>query len=277
MAGADEPANDRDPLLALALLVYTGAFAMAELIGANWLGRDTFLNAQDGANLALFVDYALLGILLVHGAIASAVQRIASSRLLFGLTLVPLARIVSLSVPQHPPLDPWVTLFIQAFVLVIALLVLVLVRGTTWDELGLRRGTRMAAPMGAVAVRVAVVAGFAEAKAAGGGDGTLPSGGLGILAVLGVLLGTAVFQELLFRGLLLQRASRIFGGGAAILLLALLEAVLHLGSHSVAVFLLALGTGIVFGLVTRASKSVWGAMVSHAVLNVVALWIAPRL
>ena len=138
----------------------------------------------------------------------------------------------------------------------------------TWRPLDIALGG--AAAVAAVGAAFAVVAGARAALipvdwplAAGGGDYFLA---LALLRV-GVV---PVAEELLFRGVLMRSLCELLGVRSGIVVQAVIFAIAHVrvfGGPSGAHVLAAFGAGIVFGIVTAATKRLAPAVIAHALVN----------
>ncbi|BDM63562.1 CAAX amino protease [Shewanella sp. NFH-SH190041] len=90
------------------------------------------------------------------------------------------------------------------------------------------------------------------------------------LFALNNLLITCVTEEALFRGLLQQWFSRLFGNAAGLIIAAVLFGVAHLAGGGVMVVLATLA-GLVYGLAFYASGRLWVAIVLHFAFNLIHL------
>ncbi|NDJ85677.1 MAG: TIR domain-containing protein, partial [Chloroflexi bacterium] len=89
-----------------------------------------------------------------------------------------------------------------------------------------------------------------------------------------VALSTGIVEELIFRGLLLSTAVGLFGK-AGIIYQALVFATLHLGYESVVVCLVAFAIGMVFGWIVESTRSLVGVALAHGLATAVAIVIMP--
>lgn len=227
-----------------------GAAAAAELVVV-------FVDTPIGAAL-----HALLALALVLQWVVG--EPATYRRCLAALALVPLTRIVSMALVL-PDLEPaaWGTIA-AAFVLVSALL---MARALEMGQAELRwqfpSRWELTAVLSAGAVLVALPASALLER--------LPATGAAVV----FLILAAVTEEVTFRGVI-QGTLRQLYGRAAILYANLPFVVLYLGTHSLAMILLAAMIGLVAGWSTERSRSIWPAIGVHAAFSLSAglLWPA---
>ncbi len=102
--------------------------------------------------------------------------------------------------------------------------------------------------------------------------------------VLGVLYGgviiffsTGLAEELIFRGILLRRAMQALGSGAGILFVTLVFSAMHIFFLNVFDLTFVFLVGLFYAVVVVRTKSLWGAIMSHTLGNVVLYLLAPFL
>ncbi len=92
-----------------------------------------------------------------------------------------------------------------------------------------------------------------------------------------IFFATGLAEELIFRGILLRRAMEVLGNRTGILFVTLVFSAMHIffrnGADLAFVFLV----GLFYALVVVKTKSLWGAIMSHTLGNVVLYLIAPFL
>jgi membrane protease YdiL (CAAX protease family) len=126
----------------------------------------------------------------------------------------------------------------------------------------------------AVAVPVVLLLSILSAMLFGGGEGTAgpairllarPESPLDRpLLLLNVGLIAPLFEELFFRGFLLQQMRRMFGAANGIGLSALVFAGAH---QSIDSFLPLFALGVLFGVVYHSTRSLWASVAAHALWN----------
>jgi membrane protease YdiL (CAAX protease family) len=91
-----------------------------------------------------------------------------------------------------------------------------------------------------------------------------------------LLVFTGLLEELIFRGLLLYTSSRILGR-VGIIYVALINALLHLGYHSTLNIFFTFGVALYFGIVTLRTGSILGVSLSHGLANICLYLVLPFL
>lgn len=239
---------------------------------------------------------ALDGVLLIGLVFHSAlIWGQPGHRLLLALTLAPLIRLLSLSLPLSGlPIIDWY--LIVSLPLFVGVAMMAPALGYSWSDVGLRAPnpvdpTRPAAFSWArgllsdsmpILVQVLVVAtgpafGYVEYRI------LKPSPLLAALTgdrlwetVLIVVVSTGLLEEVIFRGLI-QRAAVEAMGGRGIVYAAIVYATLHLGYRSSLDVIFILGVGLFFGLVVLKTGSLVGVTLSHGLANVMLLIVMPLL
>jgi membrane protease YdiL (CAAX protease family) len=218
-----------------------------------------------------FTVHALLLIgLIVHGAVGRAG---AEQRLVLGLTLAPLIRILSLALPLTSfPQLAWYPI-VASLLMVAAWTVIRQLHLSRWD-LGLCPGHL-----------------WLQLMLAGGGLGlgTIEYSILAprpliatfswetfLLAALILLVFTGFAEELIFRGLLQPLALSALGRWGLVYV-ALLFAVLHIGYLSMIDVVFVLAVGLLFGYIVYLSGSILGVTLVHGLINVMLFLIMPYL
>lgn len=96
------------------------------------------------------------------------------------------------------------------------------------------------------------------------------------LPALILMIGTGLFEELIFRGLLQRTAVDLLGRNAVLYVVAV-YAILHLGYKSATDLVLAAGLGLVFGVVAATTRSILGVALAHGLANVMVFIALPAL
>jgi uncharacterized protein len=221
--------------------------------------------------LGLIIHAAILLGVLVQGAWTTDTQRRA---LLWTLALVPLIRLVSLTLPLGPlpPVYWYVAIGIPLFIG--SLLAARALRYSRHD-LGLRLSLRsllltfLMVPIGLIlgALMYLVVEPRPLAR-----ELTLEAAWLPAVILL---LCTGVVEELIFRGLLQRAAVGLFGPGLGLTYAAIVSTVLYLGYLSWPVLGLAFVIGVLFAALRQRSASLLPAILGHASVNISLFLIAP--
>jgi membrane protease YdiL (CAAX protease family) len=238
-------------------LVYLALIALAELV-------TTFAEPRVGLTL----HGGLLVILLLHTALASGHPY---HRLLLGLSLAPLTRILSLSLPLvgFPLLYWYLVISVPLFV---ATVLTVRALGFSREQLGL---TMRKIPVQFLVVLTGFTFGIAEYYILRP-DPLIVSRTWQNVLVSGLILlvCTGFAEELIFRGVI-QRASVQALGRFGLLYVALLFAVLHIGYKSVLDVVFVFIVALLFGWVAEATWSLVGISVAHGLTNIVLFLIMP--
>lgn len=230
-------------------LIYLALISAAEVL--------TILNHWAG----LILHSLILIALLFHGA---TTRQTGPRRFLIVLTLAPLIRILSISLPlRNLPLIFWY-MAIGGLLFVAALFAL---RVT---NLGARR------------IGLAVKSWPAEAGIASIGlllglmeyfilyprplISQLRVGEF-LLAALILLVFTGILEEFIFRGLIQEASIGVLGRGGLIYT-AFLFAILHIGYLSISDVLFVFGVGLMFGLFVARTRSLVGVSLAHGLTNI---------
>lgn len=238
-------------------LGYLALITLAELL-------TTFVEPRAG----LVLHGSLLVVLLLHTALTSGQPQ---HRLLLGLSLAPLIRMLSLSLPLVGfPLLYWY--LIISVPLFVATVLAARVLGFSRQELGL---TIRKIPTQFLITLTGFTFGIAEYYilrpdpliASLTWESLLSSG-------LILLVCTGFAEELIFRGIL-QRASIQALGRFGLLYVAVLFAVLHIGYRSVLDVAFVFVVALLFGWVAEATWSLLGISIAHGLTNIVLFLIMP--
>ena len=223
---------------------------------------------------------ALHGITLLALFVASGFggrgERVADgplSRLLYSLALVPLIRIVSLTMPLGR-FDQTYWFLAAGLPVFVAGVVIVGTLGIRPRDIGLRltrRGTRLQVLIAAFGLAL----GFAEYQIlrpdALIDDLTLRQF---VLPALVIMFATGFLEEFIFRGVLQRLAEGVLGR-SGLLYVSLIFAILHIGYRSATDFLFVLAIALLYGWVVRRTGSIIGVSVSHGITNITLFLVMP--
>jgi len=242
---------------------YTAALLLAEVVGAY---RDP---------LIAIMLHALLLTLLVSHSVQQPDRGV--RHLLLGLALLPLLRIVSLTLITS--LVPTVYLYgLMALPLAAAIFLVARVQKLRRVGMGLQRIHGSTAWLQQLAIAASgiplSVGGFwlLHPTPLINGWALAPF----IVAALVLTICGALVEETLFRGLLQQVAQPVFGKGA-LLFSALLYTISYLSWQSIAYVGAALGLGLFFGWCVKRTGSIWGVVAAHSLINIGMLLVWPLL
>ncbi|HEX6292748.1 MAG TPA: CPBP family glutamic-type intramembrane protease [Herpetosiphonaceae bacterium] len=248
------------PLASARLLwVYLLLITVAELI-----------TSLASPQLGLLMHALLLVGFTLHGALG---QRTSAGKLALGLTLAPLIRLLSLSLPLLSfPQMAWYPLV--SIPLLIALWLIVRQLGMPRRSLGLCSGNPvnelLLASIGIVLGVIEYLILQPRPMVSSLSWHTL------LLPSLSLLIFTGFTEEIIFRGLLQALALPALGR-AAFAYVALLFAVLHIGYLSLSDVLFVFAVGIVFAYIVHWSGSILGVTLAHGLTNIMLFLIMPYL
>jgi membrane protease YdiL (CAAX protease family) len=265
------PLGRRFPLLA-------GARVRASLLAAGTLGPfaaaelvTTYVDPIAGMALHAIVLSALI---LAAGLTAEArpgAEPAHVSRLLYALTLVPLIRIISLSMPLAR-FDAALWYLMAGLPVFLAGLVIMGAIGLRPGAVGLRLSR---SPLQPAVMLLGFGLGFIEYQILRP-EPLIAQATLArfILPALILLVATGFLEEFLFRGILQTVASGAFGG-LAVIYVGVVFAILHIGYRSATDVVFVLTIALVYGWVVRRTGSLMGVSVSHGITNIVLFLVVP--
>ncbi len=212
----------------------------------------------------------LLAVLILHSALA---REHPYRQLFLSLALVPLVRILSLSLPLVNIPRLWWEPIIYA-PLLIAAIEAARVLGYKPGDLGLN--IKMSRLQAAVML-TGLGFGFTEYFILSP-EPRIPSLTLAEfwLPALILLVTTGFVEELIFRGVMQRAAVRTFGGWG-IVYVSLLFAILHLGFLSWIDVIFVFAVALFFGYVVNKTGSLLGVTLSHGITNIILFLVAPFL
>jgi membrane protease YdiL (CAAX protease family) len=230
-------------------LAYLAAIAVAEVI-------TVFLGPSWGLAVYLF----LLVVLIVNSTV---MRTYPIHRFHMALGLVPLIRIVSLSMPlSEVPLVYWY--LIMAVPLVLGVLAVASVLKMKPSDLGIIVGKVGLQILAALSGVVIGLVDYVILK---------PEPLVEVLTLRSVvvpalvlLVGTGLVEELAFRGVI-QRAAETVGAWGWIYV-AVISSVLQIGHHSILHWVLALGMALLYGWIVKRTGSIVGVSLSHGIVNI---------
>ena len=197
-----------------------------------------------------------------------------SSKLFLNLSLAPLIRIISLSVPLiNFPHHTWY-IVVNVPVLV-ATLAMMRVQGIRFKDAGIK----FSKPLAQIGITLTgIPLGFIdyfilkpELIAQG-----LSFWNLTLLAI-GLSLSTGFVEELVFRGLMQPSAVEAFGERLGLIGVAAVFASLHIGWLSMIDLVFVFSIGLFYGFATLKTGNIVGVALSHGIINVVLFIVAPSI
>jgi len=219
--------------------------------------------------LGLLIHGALLLLLLLHAALWASGPL---QKLLYCLALAPLIRLLSLSMPLAQ-IQPVFWYAIIGLPLFLAAWLAMRISGYAPAELGLSLGSSL--PLQALTALSGLGLGYLEYRILHPAPlaPTFTLGSIWLPALI-LLIFTGLLEELIFRGLL-QRASHVLLGNLGVVYVSLAFAVLHIGYRSLPDFAFVFAVGLLFSLVARRSRSIWGVTLAHGLTNISLFLVFP--
>lgn len=241
------------------LLAYLGAVVAAEL-----------LIAFAGQELGLAIHILLVFALILFSVVISSTDA-ALAPLLVAASLASLIRVFSLAVPRFgPDILPWL--------LLVSVAVVVYVQRLSVRDLGLwpigPRQLLVQIAIGLTGVPLGVIEFFILRPRPGDWISDL---GLQpfLFGSAVIFLATGVSEELIFRGIMLRRAIDVVGTHGGILFVTSVFAALHIFFRNPQDLAFVFGVGLLYAIVVIRTKSLWGAIMSHSLGNIVLYLTAP--
>jgi membrane protease YdiL (CAAX protease family) len=243
---------------ALTLIIYLLALLLAELL-------TTYISKTWG----LTFDTIILFVLLVNSALVTSDS---FSNLLRCMMVVPIIRVVGLSIPILQ-IDPLYWFPIIAVPLFIAAIVIMRTQRLSMDRVGLVWGNiPIQLLIGVTGLFTGIVEYF-----------ILKPNPLIVqftpLLVIGggiiLLISTGLAEELLFRGIIQNNASRVIGPGFALLYTSLVFATMHIGWLSPVDFVFVFSVGMFYGYCFMKTQSIFGVSVAHGFSNIILFLVMP--
>lgn len=201
--------------------------------------------------------------LFVHATLTSHHP---SHKFYLSLALVPLLRILSVSMPlARFPLIYW--FIITSLPLIIAIFMVLRLLRLPWREIGLTSSLKWVPPH-LLLGGAGFLLGFVEYNILK----PLPlmhslSWERMIIPSLVLLVGTGFAEEFLFRGLLQQTSEGVMGRWG-ILYVSVMFAMLHVGYLSAWEVFFVFGVGLLFALAVKRTGSLWGVTLCHGAINI---------
>ena len=225
--------------------------------------------------LGVGIHILLIVLLLFHASLIR-VEEPTLGALLVAMSLPPLDRVLNLGVPRFDlPVLAWLGLV--SVPLVVAIGAVAYVEGFRFKDLALGFPTWRDFPLQLGIAATGIPLGLVE-YAILRPDDWMP-GPFVLPAFLGgvfvLFLATGVSEEIIFRRILLSRATDQFGNVAGLLFMSVAFAMMHLFYNSPLDLAFVFAVGLFYGLLVLRTKSLWGVILSHTFDNVVLYLVAP--
>ena len=267
LAQPARPAVSPRPLLPFArsgyflALATLSAFAAAELV-------TTYVDPIAG----IAVHAVILSLLIPAASLAGddAAGHV-PARFLYSLSVVPLIRILSLSMPLTR-FEPAVWYLMAGLPVFLAGIVIAATLGLRPSALGLRPSRSLLQPL---VVVLGFGLGFAEYQILGP-ESLIDNLTVSqfVLPALILMVATGFLEEFVFRGVLQATAVPLLGW-AGIVYVSLVFAVLHIGYRSLADIAFVFVIALIYAWVARRTGSIMGVSVSHGITNIVLFLVVP--
>jgi membrane protease YdiL (CAAX protease family)/LysM repeat protein len=243
-------------------LIYLFLIGVAELLTA------TITESLTTVRLGIILHSIILVTLILQGA---TTRQTSLRRLLLVLTLSPLIRILSISLPlRDRPLVDWY--LIIGSLLFVGSFVTARITGISFRRMGFTwKGWPVQLAMGFVGVGLGITEYYILHPK------PLLSGfdwGEFLYACFVLMVFTGLLEEFIFRGLVQEAAIEIMGR-FGIFYGAVLFAVLHVGYLSVTDVLFVFAVGLLFGFIVQGTRSLLGVTVAHGMTNIVLYLVFP--
>jgi len=197
-----------------------------------------------------------------------------SSKFFLILSLAPLIRIISLSVPlTHFPRYTWY--IVVNIPVLVAVLAMMRVQGIGFKDAGIKFSKPL---VQTVIALTGIPLGFIDyliLKPESIAQG-LPFWNLTLLAI-GLGLTTGFVEELVFRGLMQPSAVEVFGERLGLIGVAAVFAALHIGWLSMIDLAFVFSIGLFYGFATLKTGNIVGVSLSHGITNIVLFLVAPSI
>ncbi len=219
--------------------------------------------------LGLLVHCALLAGLIYYSTVS---QHMPTRRLLVSLTVTPLIRIVSLSLPLGG-FDVIYWYLITAIPLFASIFIVRRALGFSWSSIGVNaRSALLQVLIGSTGVAF----GYVEYQILKP-EPMVESLDWRALIVPGLifLVATGFLEELLFRGIMQKTAVDLFSR-FGIVYVAVIFAALHIGYQSVLDVAFVFAVGLFFGYAVYRTGSITGVTISHGLTNIMLFLVFPQ-
>ena len=252
---------------------YLALIVVAEVALSIQVSGDPPAYPYQAYGYALHVS--ILFALLFHSTFVSFRDR-PQAYLLMATSFAPLIRILSLSLP-HADFPILVWLAIISVPLLGAVGTVAYVQQLRLRDLGLTLDLRSVWIQVAVAL-TGVPLGLIEYIVLRPSPWSMAGlfGGLAA-AVLIIFLATGLSEEIAFRGILLRRSVEALGKRNGLVFTTIVFASLHIFYLNLADLVFVLVVGLFYGIVVLRTRSLWGAIISHTIDNVVLYLLAPQI
>jgi uncharacterized protein len=245
----------------LILIVYLGLLVIGELV-------TTYSNKEIGLIIHFFVLIALL----VQSSMSKSYTY---ATLLRSMMILPIIRIIGLTMPPAMDMPMLYTFLIIAIPLFAASYALMKVQGINRKRVGLVKGNLK---VQFIIALTGPFLGFIEYNILHPLPliHTFDAFNL-LLGGIILLIATGLAEELLFRGIIQKNAEDVLGMGIGLLYTSLLFTSLHIGWNSAQDLLFVFGVAMFYGYAFQKTRSLLGITISHGISNSVLFLVMPFL
>jgi membrane protease YdiL (CAAX protease family) len=241
-----------------------GLFALYVMLIAVAESLTTFTDPVYGVSLHAIILISLL--------VLSALRPSGNpSSLFLSLSLAPLIRIISLSLPlAYFPRYAWY--LVAGLAVLLATVTLMRVEGLGFREVGVT----LSRPLTQAAVGLTGIPfGVIEYHILRPEPLTVGSLFENFLLAIALIFFTGFAEELVFRGVMQRSAVEVFGWKAGVLGVNVVFSILHIGWLSILDVLFVFTIGLFFGFMTFKTGSIVGVSLSHGLTNVFLFLVMP--
>jgi len=185
------------------------------------------------------------------------------SALFLSLSLAPLIRVISLSVPLiNFPRFSWYA--VSSIPIFLATLTLMRLEGTGFRDVGIN--SKMPVVQGLVAL-MGLPFGIIESYILKP-ELLVVDLPYRLLSAMALVFSTGFVEELVFRGVMQRNATKAFGGAGGVMVVAAVFAYLHIGWLSLLEVVFVFLLGLWYGYLSLETGSIMGVSLSHGFINV---------
>lgn len=231
-----------------------------------------------GSELFTAYNYFEIGILahvlLIVGLIinSSLTKSTSFSNLLRAMIILPLVRIIGISIPalQIQPIFWYALVSIPLFV---AAFILIKNQNLSRKSVGLITGKL---PLQFVVALSGIVFGLIEYQILKPGPIiSSPSLIILLLASIILLISTGLVEEIIYRGIIQKNAENVLGKFWGLLYASVLFTILYIGWQSSVELIFVFFVAIFYGYIFQRTRSIFGISLSHGITNILLLLIIP--
>ncbi|MFP3910358.1 MAG: CPBP family intramembrane glutamic endopeptidase [Archaeoglobaceae archaeon] len=220
-------------------------------------------------SLGILLHSVILFALLIHGSL----MEVGLNKFLISLSLAPLIRILSITMPlSYFSLNMW--FYIISICVLAAAFACIYLQGVSPFQVGIKLPRWRDLPWEIAVIVIAVPFGIVEYLILKPDPLIFVSLTTLLSVSLMLIVSTGFMEELVFRGLIQHHSTNNLGFWG-VPFVAVLFGSLHIGNVSIADFILTTAVGLVFGMTVRRTGSILGVTISHGLINIILFLVAP--